>query len=157
MSIPKEVLDRCPYMSCYDHDDTDEPFNINHICWFKFTMTGGGDTPRERKEHTQAIQRQMKIGVLQPNGLPTGIAAPPKIPNKLPSATPTIQTHKSNRVPPDPRQVLKSGVAKKIAQQVETSNKSKLPQVNTLAKRIEQLSKQSPPKNPKRVFLKKRK
>jgi len=65
-----------PWVETYeDHSYVDSPININDLAWFdvKITLV---ETDNEKKEQIEATQQQIKMGILQKNGLPAGMAVP---------------------------------------------------------------------------------
>lgn len=65
-----------PWVETYeDYSYVDAPLNINDLAWFdvKITLV---ETDNEKKEQIEATQQQIKMGILQKNGLPAGMAVP---------------------------------------------------------------------------------
>jgi len=71
-----------PWVETYEnYDYIDEPINLGDLAWFDVKISLG-ETDNEKKEHIEAMKQQVKLGILQPNGLPTGM----KVPNATISA-----------------------------------------------------------------------
>lgn len=60
----------------YEDDSIEEVIDTSKIAWFDVRMDLS-DTEQEKKEKVEAMQEQIRMGILQPNGFPTGMAAPP--------------------------------------------------------------------------------
>jgi len=67
-----------PWVSTLEdyENDLEEVVDLSKIAWFDVKMDLS-DTEIEKKEKVQAMQEQIRMGILQPNGFPTGMAAPP--------------------------------------------------------------------------------
>lgn len=57
-------------------EDIETVMDLSKIAWFDIKMDFS-DTEEEKRERTEAIQEQIRLGILQPNGFPTGMQAPP--------------------------------------------------------------------------------
>jgi hypothetical protein len=57
-------------------NDLEEVVDLSKIAWFDVKMDLS-DTEIEKKEKIEAMQEQIRMGILQPNGFPVGMAAPP--------------------------------------------------------------------------------
>ncbi len=71
-----ETWMNAPWIETYqNYDYIDEPINLNDLAWFdvKITLT---ESDVEKKEHMEAMRQQVKLGILQPNGLPVGMRVP---------------------------------------------------------------------------------
>ena len=65
-----------PWIETYqDYDYTDVPLNLSDLAWFdvKISLT---ESDIEKKENIEAMQQQVKLGILQSNGLPVGMNVP---------------------------------------------------------------------------------
>lgn len=60
----------------YEDNGLEEVIDPSKIAWFDVKMDLS-DTDIEKKEKAEAMQEQIRMGILQPNGFPTGMAAPP--------------------------------------------------------------------------------
>jgi hypothetical protein len=65
-----------PWIETYqDYDYNDEPINLSDLAWFdvKISLV---ESDIEKKENIEAMQQQVKLGILQSNGLPVGMHVP---------------------------------------------------------------------------------
>lgn len=60
----------------YEDNGLEEVIDPSKIAWFDVKMDLS-DTEQEKKEKVAAMQEQIRMGVLLPNGLPPGVGAPP--------------------------------------------------------------------------------
>jgi hypothetical protein len=97
------------YTDPYDPEASieEEDVNTDDIAWFNVKMTFS-ESKEERMEQKEAFDKQVRLGIIEGNGMPVGMKKPPVIPNK------------------PPQKKLGSPLANKIAGQVEKSNKRKL-------------------------------
>jgi len=59
-----------------DYEDTDETgVDVSKIAWFDVKIDMG-ESEVEKREKIETMQEQIKLGILQPNGFPVGMAAP---------------------------------------------------------------------------------
>jgi hypothetical protein len=63
-------------MEDYSDNGLEEVIDLSKIAWFDVKMDLS-DTDIEKKEKVEAIQEQIRLGILQPNGFPTGMQVPP--------------------------------------------------------------------------------
>jgi hypothetical protein len=62
-----------------DYTDTDDSdIDLSRIAWFDVNMDLA-DTEVEKKERIEAIHEQIQLGILQPNGYPTGMKVPDNV------------------------------------------------------------------------------
>ena len=60
-----------------DYEDMDEGHvDTSKIAWFDIRMDLS-ESEQEKKEKIEAVQEQIRLGILQPNGFPVGMAVPP--------------------------------------------------------------------------------
>lgn len=67
-----------PWVETYENydDELEDVANLTQIAWFDVRMDMA-DTDEEKKEQEVAKQEQIRMGILQPNGFPVGMASPP--------------------------------------------------------------------------------
>ena len=72
-----ELLDRSPFISSYeDYSIIDDIVNIDHILWYSVNPPVCGETNEEKMEMQSAKVKQYKMGIIQQNGMPTGMIDP---------------------------------------------------------------------------------
>jgi hypothetical protein len=92
-----------------DNDEVEANFSDNEVAWFNVKMNFVM-SKEEQIDEKRCFDEQVRLGVIEKDGRPVGMPAPPKkvvIPNR-------------------PSNVLNSPFANKIAGQVANSNKRKL-------------------------------
>lgn len=63
-------------MTDYEDNSLEEVMDLSKISWFDVKMDLA-DTDIEKKEKVAAMQEQIRLGILQPNGYPVGMEVPP--------------------------------------------------------------------------------
>lgn len=71
-----ESWTNAPWVETYqNYDYVDEPINLADLAWFDVKISLE-ESDIEKKEHIEAMQQQVKLGILQNNGLPVGMNVP---------------------------------------------------------------------------------
>jgi hypothetical protein len=63
-------------MTDYEDNSLEEVIDLSKISWFDVKMDLA-DSDIEKKEKVAAMQEQIRLGILQPNGYPVGMQMPP--------------------------------------------------------------------------------